>query len=128
MQKLILSVAFSGLASFMCQLHSQSISNKTWKTYIDAPINDTTVFHIYPDSSFITNGAGEIMVRLQSKISRDTLTILDFGTEDQGCTGIKGSYKINLAGDSFTLTTISDPCAGRSQAFAGRKWIEATKK
>jgi hypothetical protein len=127
MQKLLLFAGFFCFASKMCQLRAQSINNKSWKTYIDAPINDSAIFNIYADSSLITNLKGEVMVRNQCKIIGDTLTIIDFSTDEQGCPGITGSYKINFTNDSFTLTLISDACAGRSQALAGRKWIEAIK-
>jgi hypothetical protein len=128
MQKIILLAGFFCLTSTMYQLRAQSINNRVWKTYIGAPINDTAIFHVYPDSSFITNNNGDVMVRFHSKISGDTLTILDFGTEEQGCPDVKGNYKVSYAENSLTLTLINDPCEGRSQALAGRKWIEATKK
>jgi hypothetical protein len=128
MKKLILSVVFFCVALILCQLHAQSIANKSWKTYIDAPINDTVILNMYIDSSSITNTKGQVMVRHHCKISGDTLTIEDTGTEEQGCTGIKGSYKINYIDNGFTLTLISDECDGRSQALADRKWIEAIKK
>lgn len=128
MKKLILFTAFFCLALLMGQLHAQSINNKSWKTYMDAPINDTAILNIYTDSSSITNSQGQVMVRHQCKISGDTLTIQDLGTEEQGCSGIKGIYKINLTENGFTLALISDACSGRSQALAGRKWTEIAKK
>lgn len=127
MQKIILLGSFFCLSSALCQLRAQSISNKSWKTYIGAPINDTAIFNIYPDSSFITNSKGAIMVRFHSEIAGDTLSFVDFGTEEQGCPDIKGVYKINSTGDSFTLKLINDSCDGRSQALADRKWMEAKK-
>jgi hypothetical protein len=127
MRKTFLFTTLFCLASAMSQLHSQSIKNKSWKTYIGAPINDTAIFSIHQDSSTITNTAGQVMVRHHCRIIGDTLTIEDFGAEEQGCLGIKGSYKINLTGDSFTLTLINDSCDGRSQALAGRRWVLAKK-
>lgn len=127
MQKLILLAVLFCLASTGYQLQAQSISNKSWKTYIDSPINDTAFFNIYEDSSSITNAQGQVMVRHRCKITGDTLTIEDFGFEEQGCSGVKGSYKINLAANAFTLALINDECAGRAQALVGRKWIEVKK-
>jgi hypothetical protein len=124
MQKLFLFVGLFCVTSTMCQLRAQSINNKSWKTYIDAPINDTAIFHIHQDSSFISNIRDEVMVRHHCRITGNTLTIEDFSTDQQGCPGVRGRYKINFTGDSFTLTLLDDPCAGRSQALAGRKWIE----
>jgi hypothetical protein len=128
MQKLILCVAFFCLGTAICQLHAQSITNKCWKSYIGTPINDTAFFCIYRDSSIITNSKGDVMVRQHYTINGDTLTILDFGTEEQGCSDIKGTYKINFADNSFNLSLINDPCEGRSQAFTGKKWTEVIKK
>jgi hypothetical protein len=127
MQRIILLGALFCLASTTCKLEAQSISNKRWKSYISAPINDTAFLNIYADSSFITSGSGQVMVRFHSKITGDTLNFVDYGTEEQGCPGIKGIYKINATADGFTLTLIGDECDGRSQALTGRKWVEAKK-
>src|SRR4030095_8953166 len=78
MQKLILFAVFFCFASTMYQLRAQSINNKSWKTYFDAPIRDTAIFNVDADSRFITNLKGEVMVRHQCKIIGDTLTIVDF--------------------------------------------------
>ena len=127
MQKIISLAALFCLASTTCKLEAQSIYNKRWKSYISTPINDTAFFNIYADSSYITNRSEQVMVRFHSKISGDTLSFVDYGPEEQGCPDIKGIYKINVAGGSFTLTLIVDECDGRSQALAGRKWVEAKK-
>ena len=127
MQKIILFTASLCLASATSKLHAQSIYDKRWKSYINAPINDTAFLNVYKDSSFITNGTGQVMVRFHSSISGDTLSLIDYGTEEQGCPNLKGVYKINVTADTFTLTLIGDECDGRSQALAGRKWIEARK-
>jgi hypothetical protein len=125
MQRIILLAATFCLASTMFKLQAQSIYNKRWKSYISAPINDTAFLNIYPDSSFITNNNKQVMVRFHSKITGDTLSLVDYGTEEQGCPNIKGIYKINTKDDGLTLTLIGDECDGRSQALAGRKWVEA---
>jgi hypothetical protein len=127
MRRTILVAALFCLASGACKLEAQSIYNKRWKTYISAPINDTAFFNIYADSCFITNRSGQIMVRFHSKISGDTLSFVDYGPEEQGCPDIKGIYKINADGNSFTLTIIGDECEGRSQALVGRRWVEVKK-
>jgi len=127
MQKIILFTAVLCLASAMSKLQAQSIYNKRWKSYINAPINDTAFLNVYADSSFITNDSGQVMVRFHSWISGDTLSLIDYGTEEQGCPNLKGVYKINVTGDTFTLTLIGDDCDGRSQALAGRKWVEVKK-
>jgi hypothetical protein len=113
--------------SLMCQLHAQSINNNTWKTYISDPINDTAIFHIYSDSSFITNAKGGFMIRNQCKISGDTLTILDYGTEQQSCPDARGVYRIKSDGNSFTATLIDDSCDGRVRALTNRTWTRAKR-
>ena len=128
MKKMIGLVSLCCVITAMSQLHAQSIINKSWKTYIADPINDTAIFHIYTDSSMITNMKGDVMVRNHFKITGDTLTIVDYGIEEQGCPDMKGRYRINVTGNSFTLTLINDECDGRSQALAGRKWTEASAK
>jgi hypothetical protein len=125
MKGIILLAAMFCLGSTMLKLQAQSIYNRRWKSYISAPINDTAFLNIFPDSSFITNNKEQVMVRFRSKITGDTLSLVDYGTEEQGCPDIKGIYKINIMGEGFTLTLIGDECDGRSQALAGRKWVEA---
>jgi hypothetical protein len=127
MQKTILFAGLFFLASAFASVNAQSIDNKSWKTYIGDPINDTVTFHIQSDSSFVTNSKGEVKVHNRCKITGDTLTVLDHGTEEMGCSGMKGVYKINLTGNSFTLTLIDDPCDGRSAALTDRKWVQTSK-
>jgi len=127
MQKTILFAGLFFLASAFSSINAQSIDNKSWKTYISDPINDTVTFHIHSDSSFVTNRQGEVMVRNHCKVSGDTLTILDYGNEEMGCPDMKGVYKINLSGNSFTLILIEDPCDGRSQALKDKKWTQTSK-
>jgi len=115
------------LLSSICQLHAQSINNNTWKTYISDPINDTAIFHIYSDSSFITNAKGGFMIRNRCKISGDTLTILDYGTEQLSCPDAKGMYRVKSDGNSFTATLIEDNCEGRVRALTNRTWMKAKR-
>jgi hypothetical protein len=124
MQKTIMLCGL--LFSLMCHLNAQSINN-TWKAYIADPINDTAIFHIDSDSSFIASAKGGFMIRTRCNISGDTLTILDYGTEQQSCPDAKGTYKIKSDGKSLTFTLIDDSCEGRARALAGRKWT-ATKQ
>ena len=123
-------VIFAGL--FFCSLvsvhvHGQSINNKDWKSFMADPINDTLVFHIHSDSSYVTNSKGETILRTNCIISGDTLTLSDYQTSEHACPDM-GKYKINLKGKSFTLSVINDPCEGRSQALDGVSWAESAKK
>ena len=123
MKKIILFAFFSLFASIM--LYAQSINNRNWTAYISDPINDTVTFHIHSDSSFVTNSKGEVVVRNSCTVTADTLTILDHGMEEHGCPDMKGKYKVNLSGKSFTLTVIDDACEGRAHVLDGIKWTES---
>ena len=127
MKKIILSTGLFFLTSAVFHLQAQSINNKTWKAYFAEPFNDTLTFHIKSDSSFVTLSTGEVLVQTSCKMTGDTLTLTDYSTGQYSCPDATGKYKINLSGDSFTLTLIEDPCEGRAQALNGVKWIKASK-
>src|SRR5689334_14759544 len=118
MKKLIL---LTGLVFFfsVLSLNAQSIDNKSWKTFLDAPINDTVTFHIQSDSSFVTNSNGDVVIRIRCTIAGNTLTIVNQDAEQHGCPDQKGKYKIDLKEDSFTLTLIEDACEERAHALQG---------
>jgi len=127
MKKMIVFAALFCMAFFVSQLHAQSINNRNWKASFGDPINDTLTLHVNSDSSFVTNSRGDVIIRTSCTFSGDTLTIQDQGTGEHECPDTKGTYKINLAGNSFTLTLINDDCEGRGQALNGTKWTEAIK-
>jgi len=127
MKKIILSTGLFFLTSAVFHLQAQSINNKTWKAYFAEPFNDTLTFHIKSDSSFVTLSTGEVLVQTSCKMTGDTLSLTDYSTGQYSCPDATGKYKINLSGDSFTLTLIEDPCEGRAQALNGVKWIKASK-
>lgn len=127
MQKIILVAGLFLLASALSNLNAQSINNKNWKAWLAEPFNDTLTFHIQSDSSFVTTSSGEVLVQNKCKITGDTISITDYSTGQYSCPDATGKYKINLSGDSFTLTLIEDACEGRGQALHGLKWIKASK-
>jgi len=127
MKKIILSTGLFFLTSAVFHLQAQSINNKNWKAYFAEPFNDTLTFHIKSDSSFVTLSTGEVLVQTSCKMTGDTLSLTDYSTGQYSCPDATGKYKINLSGDSFTLTLIEDPCEGRAQALNGVKWIKASK-
>ena len=127
MKKIILSTAIILFASVLPGLHAQSIDNKNWKGYLDAPINDTVTFHIHSDSSFVTKSNGDVAIRIRCTVSGDTLTILNQDAEQHGCPDQKGKYKIDATNDSLILTLIEDECEGRSRALNGVRWKMVTK-
>jgi len=126
MKKTILLTGIVLFASVL-SLHAQSIDNKSWKAYLDAPINDTVTFHIQSDSSFVTDSNGDVVIRTRCMIADDTLTIVNQDAEQSGCPDQKGKYKISLTGDSFILALIEDACEGRAHALQGVKWRQVAK-
>jgi len=122
MKKTILITAVALFTSLLSHLNAQSINNKDWRAYLDAPISDTVTFHIHSDSSFVTNSNGEVVIRIRCTVSGDTLTIVNQDAEQHGCPDQMGKYKIETTNDSFTLTQIEDECEGRSRALQGVKW------
>ena len=130
MKKIILITGLCFLTSTLFHLQAQSINNKNWKAYMAEPFNDTLTLHIKSDSSFVTLSNGDVLVRSACKITGDIITIADYSTGEYSCPNVTGKYKINLSGDSLTLTLIEDQCEGRAQALNGLKWVKApdTKK
>jgi hypothetical protein len=126
MKKVILFAGLICFCSVLCQ--AQSIDNRNWKAYLEAPINDTVTFHIHSDSSFVTNSNGEVVIRLNCTITSDTLTIVNQDGAETGCPDQKGKYKIDLKESSFKLNRIEDACDGRAQAISGVIWSESVKK
>jgi hypothetical protein len=121
---------FTGLIFFvsaLSHLQAQSIDNKNWKAYLEAPISDTVTFHIHSDSSFVTNSNGDVVIRLRCSVAGDTLTIVNQDGEETGCPDQKGKYRINLNDDVLILTLIDDACEGRSRALQGIKWKSVIK-
>jgi len=127
MKKIILITGLFFLTSASFHLQAQSITNKNWKTYIAEPFNDTLTLHILSDSSFVSLSNGEVLVRSVCKITADIVTLTDYSTGQYSCPDVTGKYKINLNGDSFTLTLIEDACEGRAQTINGLQWIKAPK-
>ena len=126
MKKVILFAGFICFFSTLCQ--AQSVDNRNWKAYLEAPINDTVTFHIHSDSSFVTNSNGEVVIRVNCAITRDSLTIVNQDGAETGCPDQKGKYKIDLKENNFKLTLIEDACEGRAQALNGVIWTESAKK
>jgi len=127
MKKFLLFTVIIFFAAIPSHLLAQSINNKNWKAYLDAPINDSVTFHVHSDSSFVTNSNGDVVIRVHCTISGDTLTIVNQDPEQHGCPDQRGKYKINLKDDDLVFTLIEDACEGRSQAIHNVKWKEAAK-
>ena len=126
--RLSLRLGFILFASAAVRVNGQSIDNRDWKAFIAEPINDTLTLHVQGDSSYVANSRGEIMIRTTFTIVRDTLTILDNGTNDHECPNTKGKYKIDLNDDTLVLKVIDDECEGRAKAIDGVRWKAVQKK
>ncbi|MFI5187788.1 MAG: hypothetical protein ACHQF0_13740, partial [Chitinophagales bacterium] len=110
MKKIILIAGIFCLTVITSHLHAQSINNRNWKAGFGDPFFDTLTLHIHSDSSFVTNSKGEVLLRTNCILNADTLTLSDYGTGDYTCPDMPGKYKINLNGNSFTLSLIDDAC------------------
>jgi len=118
---LFLSIALS-LAGAI-SLHAQSIKGTKWKLYIDE-LHDTLTLHIKGDSSFVTDGSGEIVVRSLCKVSKDTITLKDIDGK-YVCPDQAGVYTYAFVADTLTMTLVNDPCDNRSNSINGARWIRA---
>jgi len=127
MKRMILVAAAFCLAVIGSKIYAQSINNRDWKAFFGDPINDTLMFHVHSDSSFVTNSKGEVMLRTNCILTKDTLTLADYSEGEHSCPDAKGKYKIALNSRSFTLSLIDDPCEGRAHALDGVKWTEVGK-
>jgi len=118
---LFLSIALS-LAGAI-SLHAQSIKGTKWKLYIDE-LHDTLTLQIKGDSSFVTDGSGEIVVRSLCKVSKDTITLKDIDGK-YVCPDQAGVYTYAFVADTLTMTLVNDPCDNRSNSINGARWIRA---
>jgi hypothetical protein len=107
------------------QSQTPSLKNSNWKLFVP-DLNDTITLHIKTDSSYVTNGTGDAVVRSVCKISADTLCFTDYDGQ-YACPNATGKYKINLNDDAsaLTLILIEDPCDGRANAINKIKWMRA---
>jgi hypothetical protein len=124
---LLTAVLIATLVSARSFAQSQppSLKNSNWKIFIP-DINDTLTLHIKTDTSYVTNGTGDAVVRSVCKVWADTLSFTDYDGQ-YACPNATGKYKINLADDASTLTLIliEDPCDGRANAINKLKWMRA---
>jgi len=118
---LFLSIALSVAGTI--SLHAQSLKGTNWKLYIDE-LHDTLTLHIKGDSSLVTDGSGEVVVRSLCKISKDTITLKDIDGK-YVCQDQAGVYTYAFMADTLTMTLVNDPCDNRSNSINGARWIRA---
>ena len=102
-------------------VHAQSLKGTSWKLYVDE-LHDTLTFHVGADTTYTTDGSGDVVVRSLCKINRDTITLKDFEGR-YACPGGEGVYTYVFLADGLTLNMVSDPCDNRSNAINGVKWM-----
>jgi hypothetical protein len=107
---------------------AQALQNTTWKSFFDAPINDTATLSIGTDSLFISNSHGMALDVAVIKISGDTLEINDVSGPIKCASDDKGVYSYAITNGKLVLTIISDDCDGRANAISGRQWMVANKQ
>jgi hypothetical protein len=121
MKKITLLAVFFFSSLVVTSLHAQTLSNTNWKAYIGDPLNDTITLHIKTDSSFVTNKAGDVLVRSLCKLSTDTLTLTDYDGPN-ACPAQPGKYKLSITVDTLIFILISDDCEGRAGVLNNLKW------
>ena len=104
-------------------VRAQSLKGTNWKLYVDE-LHDTLTFHIGTDTSFTTDGSGEMVVRSLLKVNKDTISIKDIDGK-YACPGEEGVYTYLFLADGLTMTLVKDPCDNRSNSINGVKWIRS---
>ncbi len=106
---------------------AQALQHKSWKSFFDAPINDTATLSIGSDSLTISSSHGMALVVATIKISNDTIQINDVSGPIKCSPDDKGVYSYAITNGKLVLTIISDNCDGRANAIGGRQWMMADK-
>lgn len=125
MKKLSLLIAFALIAGAF-HGNAQSLTNTAWKTYISS-LNDSITIHIGSDTSFVTMGTGDVVVRSVCHVNKDTLTLLDFDGQYM-CTTGTGTYQFTVKEDKLTMKMVTDPCTDRAGAIDGVAWARVKKE
>src|ERR1700733_7964903 len=98
MKKLTLLIVVAFVAG-VSHTNAQSLRNTAWKTYITTA-SDSMTLHIGIDSSWVTTGGGDVVVRSLFHVSKDTLTLDDFDGQYM-CPNQKGVYTYTLKDDKL---------------------------
>jgi hypothetical protein len=127
MMKRLIFPAFLILAmAATSSLRAQTLVNTSWKTYIEQ-LNDTLTLHFNQDSSFVSTGSGNVVVRSHWKISGDTVMLNDYDGE-YACINMVGRYKMEFTGDMLHFALIEDACEGRAGSLSNARWKKAGEK
>ena len=121
MRKSLLLAVILILAGTM-GLRAQSLQNTVWKLYIDE-LHDTITLHIKTDSSYVTEGSGEVVVRSVWRNVKDSVTMKDLDGK-YACLGDEGVYTYTVKDNVLTFFLVGDPCEGRRNSISGAKWMK----
>ena len=116
---LIAGIAFLLIGFF--RLQAQDLSHTNWKTYFGDPVNDTIVFHILKDTSYVTSKSGDTLLISRCHIFGDTLVLSDIGGMYQ-CPQYDGTYTFSVQGNNVHFGLVSDGCEGR-QVMKDLVWV-----
>jgi hypothetical protein len=125
MKKMILPVLVVLMAGAF-RGNAQSLHNTAWKMYVSS-LNDTLTLHIGNDSSYVTTGTGDVVVRSTCRISKDTVTLQDFDGQ-YICPNQPGVYTFIIKDEKLVLKLVSDDCEGRNAAINGIAWARVKPK
>lgn len=107
--------------------NAQTIEHTVWKSFFEAPINDTATLSVGSDTLTISNSHGLALVVASIHIIKDTIEINDVSGPVKCSPDDKGIYRFTLVNDKLVLNIISDDCDGRANAISGREWVMVTK-
>lgn len=107
---------------------AQALQHTVWKSFFDAPINDTATLSIGSDSLTISSSHGMALVVAFIHISNDTIETNDVSGPIKCLPDDKGVYSYAITNGKLVLTIISDNCDGRANAISGRQWVVANKQ
>ena len=125
MVKIIVSLCF--IMAMHSDTNAQSIQHTVWKSFFNAPINDTATLSISIDTLTILNSHGMALDVASIHIINDTVEINDVSGPIKCSSDDKGVYRFTLANGKLVLNIISDACDGRADAISGREWIMVNK-
>ena len=113
--KILRNCLMTVVVSFPLILSAQSVTGD-WKTEVPGPDGNSINFKVSmkSDGTYTVDFGqdGTIEISGSYQVDGDQMTIQDTGGA-QACTSGKGVYKIEISGNSLTMTRISDSCEGR---------------
>jgi hypothetical protein len=98
-------------------VQAQTLKNTSWKFFVQQ-LNDSLTMRLGTDTSFTTSGAGELVIRANYQLIKDTLKIKDIDGQ-YACPDGEGVYRFVIDGDKLNLFMITDPCNERAGVFNG---------